>query len=49
MSCQLCSACPEQEPHLQKGDAQNVVHEAHCGRLLSWRRGIGGSGQVLDA
>ena len=28
---------------------QDVVHEAQRGSLLSWRRGLRGTGQVLDA
>ena len=34
---------------LQESDAQNMVHEAHSGSLLSWRRGLRGTCQVLNA
>lgn len=35
--------------HLQEGDTQDVIHEAQRGSLLSWRRGLRGTSQVLDA
>lgn len=41
--------CAMDRADLQESDAQNMVHEAHSGSLLSWQRGLRGTCQLLDA